>query len=233
MFKAHSEKFTPVVKPLMASIRQENNECLQNLAAEHLALLLEHCQYREPSPNDKILSNLCTILRCDPEFTPIIHKSQNDNSSNRNNHVNVAKPTNYNGIVTLSNQQRHAERALFKRSNSTGRGPGRPPTTDVSLDEIFKEEDEHQRANQIQRRGATLALIAITKHFGEELPSKAPKLWEYMLGELTQLIDPYNFNPNNFVNKDEEAEKLVWALQVSSSKGILHVKFQCENISCI
>lgn len=215
MFKALPEKLTPVVKPLMASIRQETKECLQNLAAEHLALLLEQCKDREPSPNDKILSNLCTILRCDHDFTPIIHKSQNDNNSNRNNHVNISKPANYSGIVTLNNQQRNAERAMFKRSNSTGRGPGRPPTTDIPLDEIFKEEDEHQRTNQVQRRGATLALIAITKHFGEDLPTKAPKLWEYMVGELTQSIDPYNFNPSCFANKDEETEKLVWALQVS------------------
>lgn len=213
MFKAHPEKLTPVVKPLMTSIRQENNECLQNIAASHLALLLEHCQCRTPSPNDKILSNLCTILRCDPEFTPIIHKSENDNSTNSNPN-RITKPINYNGILTLNNQQRNAEKALFKRSNSTGRGPGRPPATDISLEEIFKEEDEQQRANQIQRRGATLALIAITKHFGEELPTKAPKLWEYMVGEM-QSIDPYSFNPSSFLNMDDEAEKLVWAMQVS------------------
>lgn len=211
-FKAHLEKLTPVVKPLMSSLRQETNECLQKIAAEHLALLLEHCQYREPSPNDKILANLCTILRCDPEFTPSIHKTENDHGNTRNSHI--SKPSNYNGIVTLSNQQRNAEKALFKRSNSTGRGPGRPPTNDISFDEIFKEEDEQQRSNQIQCRGATLALIAITKHFRERLPFGAPKLWDYLIGDLSRSVDPYNFNPNNFVNKDEEAEKLVWSLQV-------------------
>lgn len=201
----------------MASIRQEQNECLQNLAAEHLALLLEQSQHREPSPNDKILSNLCTILRCDLDFTPVIHKIQNDNRSSL---TNFPKPGNYNGIVTLNNQQVNAERAMFKRSNSSGRGPGRPPTTDVSLEGMLKEVDEHQKSNQIQRRGATLALIAVTNHFGEELPQKAPKLWEYMVGELSMTIDPYNFNPNTFPNKDEEAEKLVWALQVSDKLNI-------------
>lgn len=214
VFKAHQEKLTPVVKPLMSSLRQETNECLQKIAAEHLALLLDHCQYRKPSPNDKILANLCTILKCDPEFTPSIHKTENEQSNSRNSHDNISKASNYNGIVTLSNQQRNAERALFRRSNSTGRGPGRPPTSDISFDEFFKEEDEKQRSNQIQRRGATLALIAITKHFGEQLPSRAPKLWDYIIGNLSVSIDPYNFSPNSFINKDEEAEKLVWSLQV-------------------
>lgn len=49
---------------------------------------------------------------------------------------------NYNGIVTLNNQQRSAERAAFRRSNSTGRGPGRPPITDIPLEELFSAEDE-------------------------------------------------------------------------------------------
>lgn len=198
----------------MTSIRQENNICLQNIAAQHLALLLEQCQQRGPSPNDKILSNLCTVLRCDSDFTPVIHRPQNDNNANRNNHCKVTKANNYNGIVTLCNQQRNAERAVFKRSNSTGRGPGRPPASDVPLEEIFKEDDEHQRANQIQRRGATLALVAITKHFAESLPVKAPKLWEYIVGQLSLTMDPYNFVPSFYANKDDDAEKLVWALQV-------------------
>ena len=35
-----------------------------------------------------------------------------------------------------------AERAAFRRSNSTGgRGPGRPPITDIPLEELFAAED--------------------------------------------------------------------------------------------
>jgi hypothetical protein len=35
-----------------------------------------------------------------------------------------------------------AERAAFRRSNSTGgRGPGRPPVTDIPLEELFAAED--------------------------------------------------------------------------------------------
>ncbi|XP_018561856.1 TATA-binding protein-associated factor 172 isoform X1 [Anoplophora glabripennis] len=209
MFRALPDKLTPVVKPLMESVRRENDENLQRIAAQHLAILLDQCRGRTPCPNDKIIANLCTFLRCDPEFTPVVHKNHGEHSKDMHN-----KPGNYNGIVTLNNQQRNAERAVFKRSNSTGRGPGRPPAMDIPLEELLKEEDDSQRINGIQRRGATLALTAITEHFGAELPSKAPKLWEFIVGQLSEAIDPYNFDSNVLYNREGQAEQLVWALQV-------------------
>ncbi|KAK9885123.1 hypothetical protein WA026_010638 [Henosepilachna vigintioctopunctata] len=207
MFKALPEKLTPVVKPLMESIRREHDENLQKLASSYLTRLVDQCRHRTPCPSDKILVNLCTFLMCDPEFTPVIHRAgTSENSSIR--------PQNYGGIVTLLNQQRNAERAAFKRSNSTGRGPGRPPITDISLDELFKEEDETQKLNRTQRKGATAALTAITSYFGSELPQKLPKLWELIIGQLVEKVNPATFDPNTCNDKDDEAEKLVWALQV-------------------
>lgn len=211
-FKALPEKLTPCAKPLMESIRRENDEILQKTTAKHLARLLDQCRARIPCPNDKVLVNLCTFLRCDPEFTPVIHKQQPSNSNNKD--APWGKPGNYNGIVTLNNQQRNAERAAFRRSNSTGRGPGRPPATDIPLEELFKEEDETQKANKIQRRGATLALTEITKFFSEDLCEKVPRLWELMIGQLESAIDSDTFDPNSWYDKDDESEKIVWALQI-------------------
>lgn len=199
MFKALPEKLTPVVKPLMESIRREADEQLQHIAAKHLAHLLDQCRLRNPCPNDKILTNLSTFLRGDPEFTPIINK------------VNVN--ANYNGIVTLNNQQRNAEKAAYKRSNSTGRGPGRPPATDIPLEELFKEADD-QKSNRIQRRGATLAFTEIVSHFGSELPEKLPKMWSLMVGQLTSSVNSDNFNAQTHLGKNDEAEQLLWTLQV-------------------
>lgn len=170
MFRSLPEKLTPVVKPLMESVRRESDEHLQELTAKHLAHLLEQCTGRTPCPNDKILVNLCTFLRCDPDFTPIIyHQNQQTTSENHNNCSSTSSKStigNYNGIVTLNNQQKNAEKAAYKRSNSTGRGPGRPPATDIALEELLKEEDETQKGNRVQRRGATYALTEITKYFG-------------------------------------------------------------------
>lgn len=199
MFKALPEKLTPVVKPLMESIRREADEHLQHLAAKRLADLLDQCRLRDPCPNDKILTNLCTFLRGDPDFTPIINRAQNDN---------------YSGIVTLNNQQRNAEKAAYKRSNSTGRGPGRPPATDIPLEELFRETDDTQKGNRIQRRGATLAFTEIVSYFGSELPTKLPKMWSLMVGQLTTAVDPLNFNAEALLNRDDHAELLLWTLQV-------------------
>lgn len=221
MFRSLPEKLTPVVKPLMESVRRESDEHLQELTAKHLANLLEQCTGRTPCPNDKILVNLCTFLRCDPDFTPVIHHNNTQSLTINSTSTSSSTPSwnsrpvgNYNGIVTLNNQQRNAEKAAYKKSNSSGRGPGRPPATDIPLEELFKEEDEAQKGNRIQRRGATFALTEITKFFGVNLPEKLPKLWELMIGQLVKNVDPENFLPATLHNKDKEAEELVWTLQV-------------------
>ncbi|CAH0564280.1 unnamed protein product [Brassicogethes aeneus] len=211
MFKCLPEKLTPMVKPLMDSVRRETDENLQKLTAKHLAFLLDQCRGRNPCPNDKIIGNLCTFLRCDPEFTPVVHKTAQGNNSQA---TSKPKTSNYVGVVTLINQQRIAEKAAFKRSNSTGRGPGRPPATDIPLEELFREEDEAQKLNRIQRRGCTLALTEITEYFGADLPRNIPKLWEIMVGQLVEGVKLGNFDPRELHDKDADAEALVWSLQV-------------------
>ncbi|KAL1494003.1 hypothetical protein ABEB36_009678 [Hypothenemus hampei] len=207
MFNALPEKLNPVVKPLMESIKYETEEVLQQLSATRLAILLDYCRQRNPCPNNKILTNLCTFVRCDPEFTPqIILNTQVNHSGNE-----MCLNENYNGILTLINQQKNAEKAVYKRSNSTGRGPGRPPLNDVNIEEALKE-DEPQKLNKIQRRGATFALREITQYFGRDLPEKIPKLWELIVGQLVASVDPNNFVP--VINGNQIAEQIVWDLQV-------------------
>lgn len=64
------EKLNPVIKPLMESIKKEKCDILQKLSAKFLVLLLNHVRDRNPSPNNKIITNLCLLLKCDEEFTP-------------------------------------------------------------------------------------------------------------------------------------------------------------------
>ncbi|KAF7266582.1 hypothetical protein GWI33_020089 [Rhynchophorus ferrugineus] len=208
MFQALPEKLNPVIKPLMDSIKFESEETLQQTSASHLSILLDQCRSRSPCPNDKVLTNLCTFLRCDPEHTPRIFT---DDEQKELLEDESWKRDNFNGIVTLINQQRSAECALFRRSNSTGRGPGRPPLNEVPMEEILKDE-EPQKLNKIQRRGVSLALTKIASYFGAELPQKLPKFWELIVGQLVNTIDPDNFNPSR--NQPKEAEQLVWDLQI-------------------
>lgn len=215
-YRSLPDKLSPVVKPLMNSIRREQNEQLQRLSAAHMATLVDVIRSRVPCPNDKILVNLCACLRCDPEFTPVVHRVTKGEGTGEGGVYGERPIGNYNGIVTLNNQQRNAERAAFRRSNSTGRGPGRPPATDIPLEELFGGDDETQKQRRVQRRGATFALTRIAAHFGEQLPETLPKLWELMVGRLESTIDPNSsmFTPAEHLDRDEDAEQLVWALQV-------------------
>lgn len=104
----------------MESVRRESDEHLQALTAKNLTYLLEQCARRTPCPNDKILVNLCTFLRSDPEFTPVIYHTQPESNSGTENSSWVRPMGNYNGIVTLNNQQKSAEKAAYKKSSSSG-----------------------------------------------------------------------------------------------------------------
>lgn len=63
-------KLNPIILPLMASIKREKEEILQSKAAEALAELMFRCTARKPSPNDKLLKNLCSLTCVDTCETP-------------------------------------------------------------------------------------------------------------------------------------------------------------------
>lgn len=71
-FRAMPDKLNPVIKPLMDSIKTEENEQMQTCSANTLARLLDLCHKRDPCPNNKILKNICIFLCADAEFTPKI-----------------------------------------------------------------------------------------------------------------------------------------------------------------
>lgn len=66
------DKLNPVIKPLMESIKREECEIFQQLSAQYLVKLLDLVAHRNPSPNNKIITNLCTLLKSDNDFTPKI-----------------------------------------------------------------------------------------------------------------------------------------------------------------
>lgn len=66
------DKLNPVIKPLMESIKREECEIFQQLSAHYLVKLLDLVAHRNPSPNNKIITNLCTLLKSDTDFTPKI-----------------------------------------------------------------------------------------------------------------------------------------------------------------
>ena len=63
----------PVVRPLMESVKKEQNQQLQEHAAVSLSrLIYPLCVDRTPSPMPKIIKNLCATLCSDSAFTPAV-----------------------------------------------------------------------------------------------------------------------------------------------------------------
>ncbi|KAK6642823.1 hypothetical protein RUM43_004325 [Polyplax serrata] len=187
--KAVSGKLNPIIKPLMESIKKEESEILQKISAEQIAHLIELFVNRTPCPNSKIISNLCTFLCSDTEFTPRVNKS----SQKEETCSNLTEKGDICCILTLVNQQRLAEKSTLKRQNTTGtRGPGRPPAYLVegcSVENVATVEED-RKVFQIQRRGAKFALASIARRFGEELPTKLPNLWSILCCESSVTTTP-------------------------------------------
>ncbi|XP_026728975.1 TATA-binding protein-associated factor 172 [Trichoplusia ni] len=188
------EKLNPVVRPLMDSIKKEPSEELQQNSADTLAALLAQLVNRDPCPNNKVLVNLKAFLRCDPEYTPRIslestEEANGDSGSGDSGHEGKGEQVSqapaldkYSGILTLWEQQRSAERTAPRR--------GRPPAAAAALaiDQLLPHEDEARKLLRIQRRGATLALTSLATYFGDELPEKLPKLWEFISEPLERVM---------------------------------------------
>lgn len=66
------EKLNPVIKPIMESLKREECEIFQQLSAQYLVKLIDQVSDRVPCPNNKIVTNICTLLKSDADFTPKI-----------------------------------------------------------------------------------------------------------------------------------------------------------------
>ncbi|CAH2106098.1 unnamed protein product [Euphydryas editha] len=229
------ERLNPVVRPLMDSVKREWSEELQRGSARSLAALLARLVRREPCPNNKVLVNLKAFLRCDPEFTPRISLENSEDANgdsgsgdsgteSKTDAISSHGPTldKYNGILTLREQYRSAERVVPRR--------GRPPSAhnahhahnahqahnaqnshnDLALEQLLPQEDEARKLLRIQRRGATMALTCLTEYFGEELPEKLPKLWEF----ITQPFEKVMTDSELEQLEEEAGEELISRLQV-------------------
>lgn len=64
------EKLNPLVRPLMETVKREENTLIQGHAASFIAKLLQQCAGRSPCPNPKIIKNLCASACIDSAVTP-------------------------------------------------------------------------------------------------------------------------------------------------------------------
>lgn len=125
----------------------------------------------------------------------------------------------YNGILSLVQQQKSASASASKKSSgNAGRNKPQPPAVDgvsvASLDDNSMDDPEMAKVVSIQRRGAEFSLVKLAHHFGSVLPSKLPKLWEAVVGPLQQIANGNSFDPDKLIGLDNEAQTLVNCLQV-------------------
>ncbi|XP_067858540.1 TATA-binding protein-associated factor 172 isoform X3 [Heptranchias perlo] len=217
------EKLNPVIKPLMEGVKKEENVLVQNYAASCIAKLLQQCTSRCPCPNPKIVKNLCNSVCVDSTVTPSatspvpvsnsVDNSKGPNSEKDGMHHTVNKTR---GIITLYRHQQAAF-ALTSRRGPTPKAL-KGSSADIpqgSAGINLCEHDETQKPNLIQRRGAEYALTTIGRHFGAEMATALPYLWDSMVGLLRSHVDVQNFNGNVVLEKgDVAAQELVNSLQV-------------------
>ncbi|XP_055324394.1 TATA-binding protein-associated factor 172 [Sitodiplosis mosellana] len=167
------DRLNPVVKPLMESIKRERCQIIQQLAAQYLVKLLDFVRNRNPNPINKIVINLCHLLKSDLEFTPRIMVTEKMITDFEPNEAETDKQNPYHGMLTLTIQGKGVD----SHTVSTPRGPGRPPLNDVTIEDLAETDDPCREQNRIQRIGAQFAIQAICTYFGKDLIEKVPIFW--------------------------------------------------------
>ena len=201
------DKLNPIVRPLMDSIKKEENENLQLVSAKHLTYLIEICNEKNTQPIPKIIKNLINFLCMDTSFTPEILNEPNEftNSNNNNNESSSLSPSkkpstssllstiqqsittdNYNSsdVIALINMKK-----LFETKQSTQRKSNNSTIAKFVPEDVLVESTSSSssslsddlvaaKSNELIRRGASFTLIEMFKYFKDELPVKVTALWQ-------------------------------------------------------
>ncbi|EDV43563.1 uncharacterized protein Dana_GF18554 [Drosophila ananassae] len=200
------EKLNPVVKPLMESIKREQCVQLQQLSAEFLVHLMDQVCDRNPSPNSKILNNLCTLLRSDGEHTPKLVMPLQTLQQTPPSPC-VTNSCVYYGILTLALQQAVTTTtttrgggagAVTPTTPAVPRGPGRPPANEILAAasavaahiDLKAQQAKEAEAKQCrtQRLGAASAIEKLCSTFGEHIVEKVSVFQQLMFGKVTQFV---------------------------------------------
>ncbi|KAK5853581.1 hypothetical protein PBY51_014723 [Eleginops maclovinus] len=214
------EKLNPLVRPLMETIKREENTLIQGYAASFIAKLLQQCAVRSPCPNPKIIKNLCASACVDSAVTPssacpvppTLDSTKGSVLEKDCTHHMVNKTR---GIITLYRHQRAAF-AITSKRGPTPKAPKAPTTELPPGSTISSDNDESKKPLLIQRRGAEFSLTTVARHFGASFTKSLPYLWENTVGPLRtavtekQLID----RQVQLERGDAAAQELVNSLQV-------------------
>ncbi|XP_029306426.1 TATA-binding protein-associated factor 172 [Cottoperca gobio] len=214
------EKLNPLVRPLMETIKREENTLIQGYAASFIAKLLQQCAGRSPCPNPKIIKNLCASACVDSAVTPssacpVPPTQENAKSSGLEKECMHHTVNKTRGIITLYRHQR----AAFAITSKRGPAPKAPKTPTTELppgSTISTDNDESKKPFLIQRRGAEFSLTTVARHFGADFTKSLPYLWENTVGPLrTVVTERQRIDRQVQLERgDAAAQELVNSLQV-------------------
>ncbi|XP_037638509.1 TATA-binding protein-associated factor 172 isoform X1 [Sebastes umbrosus] len=215
------DKLNPLVRPLMETVKREENTLIQGFAASYIAKLLQQCAGRSPCPNPKIIKNLCASACVDSAVTPSSACPVPPTQDNAKVGVGLEKECTHHmvnktrGIITLYRHQR----AAFAITSKRGPAPKAPKTSTTELppgSTISTDNDESKKPFLIQRRGAEFSLTTVARHFGADFTRSLPYLWENTVGPLRTVV-----TENQRIDRqvqlergDAAAQELVNSLQV-------------------
>eukprot|EP00887_Chlorella_sp_A99_P001519 scaffold8.g1519.t1 len=157
-------KLNSIIQPLVAAVRREPQQRLQQAAAAALARLALLCASRTPSPTDKIVKNVCGFAHGDPAATP-----------------SVAAPP------SLEAEAEGPEAAAATNSGrSQGKGAGAAAAVAASAGDLGGE-DLAAQALALARRGGEETVRQMAAQVGADLQQRLPQLWEAMAAPIAAL----------------------------------------------
>ncbi|GJP49304.1 hypothetical protein CLOM_g8529 [Closterium sp. NIES-68] len=150
-------KLNPIIQPLMAALKREREELLQQSVASGLAAVILRSLDRRPSPNDRLLKNLSTLACSDPSQCP--------------------PPCDANREVDDPLDASLAAPAVAGAGGAAAGGPAAKGAAGVT---VKGEGSAGSLEAMIGRRGAELSFRALADSLGPDLFSKLPKLWDLL-----------------------------------------------------
>ncbi|XP_064406197.1 TATA-binding protein-associated factor 172-like [Halichondria panicea] len=205
-------KLNPVIRPFMDTIKTERDSTIQQLSGRWLSQLLDACKGRSPSPNNKIIKNLCSFICCDPQHTPVVSgnggQSNKSGSSSPTEEVVVRWEWNV-GIISLISQP---DQGSSRQPQARGR-----PSAVVKEAMAAANSEEQRKPLLIQRHGAESALTSMAGHFASSLFASLPQLWSTITQPLEALVTLQQGNDDGTVLTDllsSLVQQAVHSLQV-------------------
>ncbi|KAI8812840.1 SNF2 family N-terminal domain-containing protein [Cladochytrium replicatum] len=213
-------KISPVIKPLMNSVKFEANEDMQKRGAAGVGKLLElsivkvgaqailNGTYKSPPANDKVVKNLGLFLCSDPEAVGSIETQK---------HL-------LEGILSVKNAAAEEQKGAVakagpgrKRKNGGNGSEADQSTMDAVAAAVAdgnglgeSAQDSQRKARAIVRRGAEYAFSNLCARFDSYIFAVVPKLWEMMQKPLEDLDKVAYFAkhqldlPNDVIDPNEK-----------------------------